>query len=127
MQEAERGRDFIERSVRTLYRFAWRERGLLRLRMASNAERGELHPRRQRDFMGELVKEAAGVLSAHVEVDELDTRLAAQGLASMAVRYALMSDSEVQWLTDLEPDAARDEVEEFMVRAGRRLLRPSDG
>jgi AcrR family transcriptional regulator len=121
------GRKLIEDTVRALYRFIRAERGLVALRLATNSSRGELHPRRQRDFMGTFIREAANALAPFVEVDHDDTRLSIQALSSVIVRFALLSDSERSVLTDVEGEAGEVKIEEFVVRAARRLLRPSDG
>ncbi len=126
--DATDGRKLIEETTRTLFRFIYEERSLVQLRVATNSVRGELHPRRQRDFMGAFIQEAGKAMARFVEVDELDARLSIQAVSTMVVRFALLSDSEREWLTGVDdPDAARQEVEDFVVRASRRLVRPGDG
>ncbi len=127
-REATEPREFIEESTRELYRFIYSERNLAKLRVATNSARGELHPRRQRDFMGAFIQEASKALARFVEVDDLDTRLSIQAVSTTTVRFALLSDSERAWLTGIEDtDAAKQAVEDFVVRAARRLVRPGDG
>ena len=50
---------FIRAAARRLYRFARSERRELSLRVATNAQRGELHPRRQVHVLGPFVGQAA--------------------------------------------------------------------
>ena len=125
--EAEEGRDFVEQAAAELYDFGYRQRAMLALRMMTNAQRGQLHPRRQEEFMGQLSLHAARGLQAHVEVDELDARFAVQAAASMVVRFALLSDSELSCLTDLKGEEARVAARDYVIRAIRRLVRPGDG
>ncbi|MCA9618652.1 MAG: TetR/AcrR family transcriptional regulator [Myxococcales bacterium] len=121
------GRALVEHAIGELYRFARRERGLLRLRVASTVAQGELPPSRQRDFMGALAEQGARFLEPHVEVAGLDARLAIHAMSAMIVRFALMSDSEATWTTGLEGEAAHRALGDYAVRAGRRLVRPSEG
>ncbi len=121
------GRDIIEMGARRLFRFAVRERRLVELRLAMNSSQGQLHPRRQPEFMGTLIRSVAKALAPHVEVSEGDTRLAVQAMAFMVVRFALLTDSEMMELCDAEGEEGRKVVEDFVVRSARRLIRPSDG
>ena len=121
------GAQYIEHNTRELFRWARRERGLIKLRMLTNAERGELHPKRQADFMGTLLEQAAQQLLPHVQVGLPDTRLAIQSVSSIVARFALFTDSEIRLLTGAAGAEARDAVEDYVVRAARRLLRPLDG
>jgi len=117
----------VEGGVRRLYRFLREHRGLLKLRLMTNARRGELHPRRQDEFMGMLLDAAVKQAAPLIEVSPLDARLSIQAISAFIARYALLSDAEVERLTGLEGQAARDAVEDFVGRAGRRLIRPTDG
>ncbi len=121
-------RTFIEDSARALFRFVYEERNLVKHRLATNSVRGELHPRRQRDFMGAFIGEAGKALDRFIEVDALDARLSIQAVASMIVRFALLSDSERGWLTSMEDqEASKQAVEDYVVQTARRLVRPGDG
>lgn len=121
------GREMVEHVARSLYRFVCQERALVAVRIRTNARRGELHPRRQPDFMGAIIEQAATILGPHIEVDALDARLSVQALSTTMVRFALLSDEELTWVTGLQGAAAREVLEDYIVRAARRLVRPSDG
>ena len=121
------GRALIEQAVGALYDFHYRERAMMALRVATNAQRGELHPRRQVEFMAGLAVQAARAMQPHVEVELMDARFSVQAVATMIVRFVLMSDSELTHLTGLEGEASRAAARDYVVRAARRLVRPSDG
>lgn len=125
--ETDAGLEFIEAGVLELYRFVRRERASIALRLSTNTLRGELHPRRQVEFLGHLVHHAAEWLAPHVEVDAFDVRLSVQAVASIAARFALMTDDEVEVMAGVAGDEGRKAIEGFVVRAARRLVRPSDG
>ncbi|MEQ8454975.1 MAG: TetR/AcrR family transcriptional regulator [Sandaracinaceae bacterium] len=111
----------IERAARRLYRFVRREATLTQLRVSTNARRGELHTERQAEYLGALIQEAAQSLIPR-GMDEVDLRLTIQGMASMIVRLALLSNAEVEQLTGLDETEARARVETFVVRAAHRLV-----
>ncbi|MEM9187733.1 MAG: TetR family transcriptional regulator [Myxococcota bacterium] len=113
---------YIEASVRELYRFVRRERVAVGLRMATNTTKGQLHPQRQAEFMGSAIQAAATALTPFVDIEELDVRLSIQAMASILVRMALMSDTEIQHLTDLDGEEARNAIEDYVVRAAKRLV-----
>lgn len=117
----------IEDAARSLYRFAVRERALIRLRVATNASLGELHPRRQPEFLGDAIRAGAAALAPHITISPTEARLAIQGLVSIMVRMALLTDSELEVLTDRSGHEGRAEVEAFVVRAAVRLLQPIEG
>ncbi|MEM9074419.1 MAG: TetR/AcrR family transcriptional regulator [Myxococcota bacterium] len=119
------GRPTTENAVRTFYRFVCEEHALIELRLVTNAMRGELHPQRQPDFLGDIIGEAARAAAKHVQVDELDTRMATQAISSTLVRFALMSESERRFLTG--KDTSDEEFEELVIRMACRLVRPGDG
>ena len=121
------GRALVEHAARSFHRFASRERALIRLRISTRAGLGELHPARQPEFMGAIIAHAAQVLEPHVEVPLLDVRFAAQAVASIIVRLVLLDDEELEAMTGAKGAAARARLEDFVVSAARRLVRPSDG
>lgn len=121
------GRELVEHAARMFFGFVRRERALIRLRMVTNAELGELHPRRQPEFMGAVIAAATERLQSELEVDPIDARLSIQSMSNVMVRMALLSDSERAHLTGLTGAEAEAAVEGFVVRAARRLVRPSDG
>ncbi len=121
------GRELVERAVDQMFRFARQERGLLRLRVASTSKRGELHPTRQREFMGSMAEHAVEALRPHLQVAEGDARLAIHAMSALVARFALMSDSEMSLATGKSGAAAADAIADYVVRAGRRLVRPMDG
>ncbi len=118
-------RAFVEDIAREVYGWARRERGLIALRVATNTTRGELHPERQANVMGTMSREVAKWLAPHVDLDELETRLAVQSVGSIMSRMAMLSDSELENLTGLPAAEARAQVEEHVVEATCRLLCPT--
>lgn len=118
--------EVIDRGVASLYTFARRERGLLRLRASSTFQRGELAPSRQRDFLGGLSELAAEALARHVNVPLLDARLAVHAMSATIVRFALMSEAEVAWATGLRGQEAHAAMAAYVPRAARRLLLLAD-
>ncbi len=120
------GVELLEHASRTLFRWAMRERGLLALRMSTNAQRGELHTSRQTAFMGTLISQAAKAIEKHITISESEARIAIQFFASMLTRAVLFTDSEVEVLTDSTGDDARMRVEDFFVATVRRVLRPGE-
>ena len=125
--QGRQGSEFVEYVARTLFRFARRERALIKLRMATNAQRGELHPQRQPEFLGAMIVEAAKSFAPHITVDQLHARLAIQSMSSIMARMALLTDSELECLTDRTGEEGWDTVEEFVVPAARRMLCPAEG
>ena len=121
------GRPTVEHVMRSLYRFARVERAFGRLRVITTAQRGELPPERQGALMGDMIVEAARVLRPHVTVAERDVRLAVALFAASLFRLAGMSSGEAARLTETETSADADRVlEEYLVRAACRLVRPGD-
>ncbi len=119
------GEATIAHVMRTLYRFVREEEALIELRLITNALRGELHPRRQPEYMSTLIAQAARTLLPHVTVSELDVRLAVQMMAYSAIRMALMSESERQAVAGLEGAEADAVIEDFVVRAACRMVCPA--
>lgn len=115
---------YVETSVREMFRFAVAERPLIALRLSINASRRELHPRRQPEFMGTIVRAAAAALAPHVEIDEADARMAIHAMSVIIVRFALFSDSE---LAALGTEASASDprwVEDHVARIAIRLVQP---
>ena len=121
------GAPLLDHASRELYRWARRERGLLALRMSTNAQRGELHERRQSQFMGTLISQVVAALAEHITIPEHEARIAIQFLATSLTRAVLFSDAEVEVLTDSTGDEARTRIEDFFVTTVRRVLRPGEG
>ena len=119
------GDAMIEETVRAFYRFASRERALIRVRLVLNILRGELSPRRQSEFFGAVLHEAAVVMAPHVTIDGADARIAIQMLTTMIVRMALASDSEIRLIVGETGEAASVAIEAHLARAATRLLRPA--
>ena len=124
MHERE-GAALVEHVARSLFRFARRERALIKLRMATNAQRGELHPNRQPEFLGSMIVEAAKSFAPHITVDQLHARLAIQSMSSIMARMALLTDSELECLTDATGEDGWAQVEEYVAQAAVRLLCPA--
>ncbi|MDQ3034732.1 MAG: TetR/AcrR family transcriptional regulator [Actinomycetota bacterium] len=118
----ESSRAFVEDSAREVFRWARAERGLIALRVATNNTRGELHPDRQANVMGSMTREVTKWLAPHVELDELETRLAVQSVGTIMSRMAMLSDSELENLTGLPAAEARARVEDHVAEASCRLL-----
>ena len=113
---------FVGESARLMYRFVRRERAALTLRMLTNTTQGELNPKRQSEFLGSFIALGAAALRPFADVEDLDLRLSIQGMSTMLMRFALLSDTEIANVTGLEADEARGEVEEYVVRAACRLV-----
>ena len=113
---------FVAESVRVMYRFVRRERAALTLRMLTNTTQGELHPKRQSEFLGPILAAGTDALRPFANVADLDLRLSIQAMATMLMRFALLSETEVANITGLESSEARDAVEEYVVRAACRLV-----
>lgn len=111
--------EVVPHVARAVFRWLQGERALIRLRMVTNARRGELHPRRQPHAMRDALNTSAAALAPFIGVDPLDARLAFLSLSAVAHRLALLSESELQTLTDEHGGAA---VEDYFVRAAVRLL-----
>jgi len=120
------GAALLDHVSRELYRWARRERGLLALRMSTNARRGELHESRQSKFMGGLISQVAKALGGHITISESEARIAIQLFASMLMRSVLFTDAEIEVLTDAGGDEGRAKIEEFFVTTVRRVLRPGE-
>ncbi len=118
------GRPFIEYIARELFDFACQERALVKLRVSTNAKRGELHPKRQAEFMGGMIKAAAEGLEPHIELSGPAARLAIQSAASVMSRMAVLTESERKTLTDRTGPEAHRAIEEHVVEAVVALLRP---
>lgn len=115
---------YVEASVRELFRFAVAERALIALRLSINTTRRELHPRRQPEFMGSMVRAAAAALAPHVEIDEHDARMAIHAMSVIVVRFALFSESELSALgADLNTLDPRW-IEDHVARIAIRLVKP---
>lgn len=119
--------ELIEHAGRAFFRFAHAERRILFLRQRTNIARGELHPRRQQEFMGFLIRDVALVIAPHVGLPPAEVRITVQALVAILMRFALMSDPEMEAITDHTGDEGRALLEGFAGRAARRLLRPQGG
>lgn len=120
------GAKLLEHVARELFRWGRRERGLLALRMSTNARRGELHESRQSEFMGGLIHQVAKALADHITISESEARIAIQLFSSMLSRAVLFTDAEIEVLTDSTGDEARAKIEDFFVATVRRVLRPGE-
>ena len=120
-QESQDGKRFFEDAIRAFYDLCVRERALIRLRLVANLDQGELHPRRQADFMRSLLTQAVGTVKHLIEVPEQEARVAIQAMTAILIRFALLSDSEREHFEG--PEA----IVEYLIRVGRRMVRPGDG
>lgn len=118
--------DVLPHVARTLFRWLRGERALVRLRIATNSQRGELHPRRQMSAMRGVMDAGASALATYIELDPPTTRLAMLSLSSVAHRLVLLSDSELETLTSQTGDAMHLAVEDYFVQATIALLSPSE-
>jgi AcrR family transcriptional regulator len=114
---------FVAEAVRTMYRFVRHERAATVLRLVTTTAQGELNPTRQPEFMGALISACAQALAPFADADDLDLRLSIQGMSVMLMRFALLSDGEITTVTGLDEDAARQAVEDYVVRAACRLVK----
>jgi len=115
----------IADAVRAFYRFVQTEQALIELRLLTNALRGELHPQRQDQFMGQIIGAAAKALSPQVALDETELRLSIQSLVSLLIRMALLSEGERESLTGVTGPDAEAAVQAHVVAAALRLLHPA--
>ncbi len=118
------GEAMLDSGVRRMYRFCLKERGLIIVRMATRLKRGELHPRRQREFMGDAMRFAATTLAPHITINEQEMVMSIQAIASLIVRFVQLTDAEVEILTEGSTEEPRVVAEDFVVRAALRLVRP---
>ena len=115
---------FVEEVAREAFQWARSERGLIALRVATNTTRGELHPERQANVMGTMNREVAKWLAPHVQLDDLQTRLAIQSASAIMSRMAVLSTSEAENLTGASGPRALALIEDHVVDATCRLLSP---
>lgn len=113
--------EVVPHVARAVYRWLQSERSLIRLRFATNARRGELHPRRQPELRSSM-DAAARVLAPYIDADPPTARLAMLSLSAVAHRLVLLTDAELETLTERRGDAMRAAAEDYFVRAAVALL-----
>lgn len=121
-QTADDSAAIIEELVRRSWRFVRSERTMMRLRLVTNATRGELHPDRQPHFLGSLVRAAAKTIAPHTPLGLVEAGLVVQSMSMLLVRFAIFSDSEVLHLTGESGVAGEKRVEDFLIRSAKRML-----
>ena len=125
--ETKAPRDVVSHAVRRIYRFACQERAFLRLRMATNATRGQFHPERQAQIVGPVLDTVVATLGPLVALDADEVRLVVQTVTYVVVRYALASPADLGFITGLGDGVAAERVEEHVVAVATRLLFPRGG
>ena len=71
--------------------------------------------------MRSLLTQAVGTVKHLIEVPEQEARVAIQAMTAILIRFALLSDSEREHFEG--PEA----IVEYLIRVGRRMVRPGDG
>lgn len=112
----------LERCLRRIYRFALSERARLRLRARTNAVRGHLHPDRHVHVRGPLLDTFSAILAPLVGTDEQTIRLTFQSLTFVVMQYVLLADQELEQVTGLTGEAARQAIEDHIVVLAMRSL-----
>jgi AcrR family transcriptional regulator len=115
-------RDVLGDAVRRTYRFALSERRRLKLRAATNTQRGHLHPFRDEHVRGPYLDWFTPILAPLVDVDAVEIRMAFQTMSFVVMHYVLLCDAELEQIVGVAGDAGRQLVEDHVVRVGLRLI-----
>jgi AcrR family transcriptional regulator len=109
----------IVRAAEQLTRFAFDHRGAVRLRLLSNAELGEVAPRRRTHFAAPILSVVIATASQMLGMDPDDARLTTYSINYAVMRYAAMSDAE---LCETTAAADTEAARELVVRHIRRMV-----
>jgi len=118
----ETGRDVLEECTRRIYRFALSERPRLKLRAATNTQRGRLHPFRDEHVRGPYLDWFTPIIERLADVDAGEVRMAIQTMSFVVMHYVLLCDAELEQIVGVGGDAGRRLVEDHVVRVGLRLI-----
>ena len=118
----ETAREVIDDCTRRIYRFALSERPRLRLRAATNTQRGRLHPFRDEHVRGPYLDWFTPIIGRLVDVDAGEVRMAIQTMSFVVMHYVLLCDAELEQIVGVGGDAGRRLVEDHVVRVGLRLV-----
>lgn len=118
----ETARDELDDCLRRTYRFALSERPRLKLRAATNTQRGHLHPFRDEHVRGPYLDWFTPILARLVDVGAGEVRMAFQTMSFVVMHYVLLCDAELEQIVGVGGDAGRQRVEDHVVRVGLRLL-----
>jgi AcrR family transcriptional regulator len=118
----ETAREVIDDCLRRIYRFALSERPRLRLRAATNTQRGRLHPLRDEHVRGPYLDWFTPIIERLVDVSAGEVRMAIQTMSFVVMHYVLLCDAELEQIVGVRGDAGRRIVEDHVVRAGMRLV-----
>lgn len=118
----ETARDMLDDGLRRIYRFALSERPRLRLRAATNTQRGRLHPFRDEHVRGPYLDWFTPILERLVDVDAGEVRMVFQTMSFVVMHYVLLCDAELEQIVGVGGDAGRRLVEDHVVRVGLRLV-----
>lgn len=115
----------LDLAVVESYRFARRHLPALRLVMRSVLDTGEVPEERRAGFLMPLLDESAAWLAAITGLPTARVALSLHSLNQLVVRYALIADTEAEWIrdtlgSDLEPQAL---LEEQLIYVARQLLK----
>ena len=124
LNRADRGnaRATLAESVRRIYRFAVSEQPRLKLRAATNAARGHLHPQRDAHVRGPYLQWLAPVVQRIADVDLMTTRMAIQTMSFAVMHYALLSDAELTQIVGVGGAAGLQKVEDHLVHVALGLI-----
>ncbi len=122
----ETARDVLDDCVRRIYRFALSERPRLRLRAATNTQRGRLHPFRDEHVRGPYLDWFTPVLARLVDVCTSEVRMAIQTMSFVVMQYVLLCDAELEKIVGVGGDAGRRIVEDHVVHVALRLVFTAD-
>jgi AcrR family transcriptional regulator len=118
----ETAREVLDDCVRRVYRFALSERSRLKLRAATNTQRGHLHPFRDEHVRGPYLDWFTPILVRLVDVDAGEVRMAFQTMSFVVMHYVLLCDAELEQIVGVAGDVGRQRVEDHVVRVGLRLI-----
>lgn len=120
--EPKPNRALLESCLRRIHRFALQQRPRLRLRAATNAARGFLHPERQMRVRGPYLDGFAALLEPRVDVDRESVRKVIQSMTYLVTQYVLLTDPELEQIVGARGDEGRQRVEDHLAEVTLRLL-----
>jgi AcrR family transcriptional regulator len=118
----ETAREVIASCLRQIYRFAFSERLRLKLRAATNMQRGHLHPVRDEHVRGPYLAWFAAIVAPLVDMPVGEIRMVIQTMSFVVMHYVLLCDAEVEQIVGVAGDAGRQLIEDHVVGAGMRLV-----
>ena len=118
----ENARGLIDDCLRRIYRFALSERPRLKLRAATNTQRGHLHPLRELHERGPYLEWFTPILARLVDIDAGEVRMVFQTMTFVVMHYVLLCDAELEQIVGIGGDVGRQRAEDHIVRVALRQL-----